>query len=530
MHSIPIAIAWGIYRRGRWHFLTAALGAGAASLIVLNTLNVDDLLHSAEYAIVMAHVTLLLIAGVTYAAALMQALGHPAQYRTWPLSPAAIAAVQLVPAMLGMSVAMVGTQVAINAGFDLDWPIYGPALYMAVAFALFLALYWLIGESLWHLCVLLAPSMSLIGLWLHSRYGLVWHSGPIRYWQEVTPGEAATLLAASGLAYLVATRGIARQRCGERLQAPQLLRHLGELLDPTPKVGTPFRSPRQAQFWFEWRQKGWLMPIGVGGVLVVGFCAWLLFNRAPQDLVESVANGGVLLAVGGVVFGLVMGDTGATDTTLGMGSFLATRPLTSADMARCTLKMAGISVCMTWSIWAAADLAIRGTFFGLGTIIPADMQVELGWAYLPATLFGTWMSTMIVSTIVQTGRAWLLGVVGGAAFSLFIATELISRSLLTHDPQLAEVFISATGYVQGGIYVAATAWAFWAGLRRGLISPEMPYIAAGLWATSSGAIIVASRMAPDRPLATMPLLIGIAALTAFPLAAMPLALAWNRHR
>ena len=121
----------------------------------------------------------------------------------------------------------------------------------------------------------------------------------------------------------------ARSRCGEYLNTPQFFRWLGRLierlLDPAPEAGRPFRSPAQAQFWYEWRQKGWVLPAIVVMAMTIGFVGWLLFNRDPMELFAQATAAGALLLIGGLIVGLVFGNTNTTNLggTLEMGPFQA---------------------------------------------------------------------------------------------------------------------------------------------------------------------------------------------------------------
>ena len=74
-----------------------------------------------------------------------------------------------------------------------------------------------------------------------------------------------------------------------------------------------------------------------------------------------------------------------------MGHFLATRPMTSTDMARTMLKAAGISLLVAWALWAVAFLALFAILL-LSHVDPRpQLPNEVGWWYFPITLLGTWM-------------------------------------------------------------------------------------------------------------------------------------------
>ena len=242
-------------------------------------------------------------------------------------------------------------------------------------------------------------------------------------WREVTATDVATMLAMAAVAYCVAVWGVARSRCGEFLKTPEVFRWLARLLDPAPAVGLPFRSPAQAQFWFEWRQKGWAIPGLVVVALPVGFLVWLIFNRNPQELFAVAIGAGGFLTVAGLIAGLIFGNAGPTDGRLEMGHFLATRPMTSTDMARTMLKAAGISLLVAWALWAAAFLALYAILL-LAHVDPRpQLPNEVGWWYFPITLLGTWIALALLATLGQTGRPSLLA-------SLFCGVPAITVAVI----------------------------------------------------------------------------------------------------
>ena len=152
----------------------------------------------------------------------------------------------------------------------------------------------------------------------------------------------------------------ARGRCGEYSEHSRSFTPAGPAARKAARSGPGDRAASacaQAQFWLEWRQKGWALPTIVIMGLTSGFIAWLLCNRNPRDLFDGAIAAGAMLPVGGLIVGLIFGNASTNlGGTLEMGPFLAARPLTSPDMSRITLRAAGVSVIVAWLIWVAAYL------------------------------------------------------------------------------------------------------------------------------------------------------------------------------
>jgi hypothetical protein len=340
------------------------------------------------------------------------------------------------------------------------------------------------------------------------------------------------MLAMAGAAYYVAVVGVGRTRCGQHLNTPEIFRWIGRLLDPAPDMGLPFRTPAQAQFWFEWRQKGWGLPAIVIFALPFGFVGWLLFNRNPQALFTGAIAAGALLTVGGLIIGLIFGNVGPAEGKLEMGHFLATRPMTTSDMSRTMLKAAGISVLISWVIWAAAFLALYGILL-IADIDPRpQLPVDPGWWYFPVTLLGAWLGLSVIATIGQAGRPMLFGILFCGLPAMSILGILIERYTLSPEASL-RVNEGITTLV-GVIFIFATAWAFAAARRRSLIGTPTVWTAAGIWGGLCILFVLFwSQHRNEHVASSVPVfvhIVGLLALAVFPLAAGPLALAWNRNR
>lgn len=523
MRSVPLALTWELLQRGKWSLPGAFLAANAMPLFLFIALRMDGGLDPEEQSSVTIHVMMTLICAMTFGVPLINTLGSPSRLYAFPVTASAIVAGSLIPSVTLMVLAYLVSAAGFNFLFQLNWPLCGPAMFLAVGLVAIAAVFFVAEKSPWHMLLLGIPAAILGGLWFYSRYGLLPGSGPVRMWPEVTPTEVLTHLVMAAAAYWAAVWGVTRNRCGEYLQTPRFFHWLKNLFDPAPAVGLPFRTPAQAQFWFEWRQKGWALPGAVAIVLPIVFCGWLIGSRVPQDLFEAVLFGGMFLAMAALIVGFMMGNAG-----LEMGHFGATRPMATADMSRTMLKTAGMSLLVAWGLWLAALLTLYAILLAVG-VQPA-LPKALRWWYLPATLLGAWLSMGVLATLAQAGRQTLSMVVITGSIALAIAWLLFSKFALSHDQEFELQFRSGTLIVLAVAFVLSTIWAFVAARRRGLIGTPTVSVAAGLWTALSALVAVEFILRPQGPLPLYLFVIGLLALAAFPLAGAPLALAWNRTR
>ncbi len=536
MRSIPAALTWELFERGKWSFPGAFLTGNALTMVLLAALRRDGAINPEDSSMITIHATMLYVNAMIFGAALFAAMGNPSRLRAFPAPNSVIVAWQLLPAMVVMGLECLLSTAVINALFKVNWPLWGPALFMSVGLAACVAVFWVTEKSPWHLFILGIPVSVGGGIWFNSRYGMVFHSSAGHMWREVTATDGVTMLAMAAVSYYAATVGVARSRCGEYLKTPEFFRWLGRLLDrlldPAPEAGLPFRSAAQAQFWLEWRQKGWALPAIVVMGLAFGFFGWLLFNRNPRELFDGAIAAGAMLPVGGLIVGLFFGNaTTNLGGTLEMGPFLAARPMTSLDMSRTTLRAAGVSVLVAWVIWIAAYIGLYATLL-MANVAPRKLfPDELGWWYFPITLLGTWLLLACMTAIGQAGRSLLFGTLYCGVPAVTIGVLLISHFVLT--PEAAVALIEGITTLLGVAYLLGTIWAFVVARRRAAIGSPTIWIASSAWAALCALLVVFwSQHRSEHP-ATLPLLIHLAgalALVVFPFAAAPLALAWNRNR
>jgi hypothetical protein len=431
----------------------------------------------------------------------------------------------MIPAMVLVALEVLASTAALNALFHVDWPLWGPALFVAVGVAAVQATCWMTGKSAW-LPWALGVVALLLGLWNKSRYGDLF-SQPTHMWSEVTPLELLTLLAFTAVSYGVGIMGVARQRRGDPLPSFGIIAWLERVLDRDPEGRLPFRSPTEAQFWVEWNRKGLAMPVLVVLGLVMGCVGWLIFSRDPKDLFEVLVAVGAILSLSGFILGALIGNVGPNDSTFEMGHFLATRPITTPDLARIILKSTAKGVFMAWAIWA-------GTFLTLYLLLQAthptpEKMLPDGWSwwYFPAALIGPWVVVMSVSAAGLTGHAKLFYQLFLIPIILFFFI-LLSKFVLS--PQAHVQLEHGAVIVLGAAFIIGTAWAFVAARRRALIGTPETTAAICVWFALSAIVIFNWVTQSALPIPAYAFILGIVALAVAPLATAPLALSWNRHR
>jgi hypothetical protein len=209
-----------------------------------------------------------------------------------------------------------------------------------------------------------------------------------------------------------------------------------------------------------------------------------------------------------------------------MSSFLASRPITSAQYAAVILQTAARAVGWGWTLWALATFT--GGFLSLLTNVPLPGMVfsaGSGW-YLPGTLLAAWIGITCVASAVLTGRF--------TRFSMaFVSTIFVS---IVFNPvtdqwasqQLKQILLLGLSGLICLLILIGTSLAFASAVRRALLSSRAVRRCVGFWFVLNCVALLLQP--PGLPSSVLPCILSFTTLVILPFATTPLAIAWNRHR
>src|SRR6185369_14338057 len=153
------------------------------------------------------------------------------------------------------------------------------------------------------------------------------------------------------IAFLITWFHVSRQRSGGGAafhDSPSIVTHL---LDTRSRREKIFDSPAAAQFWFEWRRGGRLLPLLISGLLIVVIGPISLYVRNEPELGFQILA--VLLAMPVLLAwpigkGFSKPDFWSQD--LSISGFVAVKPITNADLVLVKMKVAAVSAIVSWGI------------------------------------------------------------------------------------------------------------------------------------------------------------------------------------
>ena len=343
------------------------------------------------------------------------------------------------------------------------------------------------------------------------------------------------------LAYAVARYSVARARSGAipDWRGVFSLPRIGQF-DRAPH----FRSPAAAQAWFEWRKHGWAVPTWVA--ILLPFELVLLWGaRDSASLAFTILLGVLLTPPFVATFAAAAVSTSSSDagTSAATAAFIATRPLTNAQLVAAKLKMAMRSTLVTWIIVLIATpiaLKLSGTWTLVSDAWRRDSEflgmpraVVLSLLILAGCMAATWTQLVQSLYIGLTGRASLIK----ASVFLTIGFVFLFGPVfgwISDTGRLGQIW-SAIPVIFVVLVSAKMSVVVWIGqrlFRQRLLSDRALVGGAAAWSLAVLALYAVLAWLADAPHIPHYLLM-LAAILTIPVArlsAAPVALAWTRHR
>ncbi|WP_417375669.1 hypothetical protein [Gimesia maris] len=538
---------------------------GVATLVIV-PLMIKILMHLQGYRIpyndqeiFSLHFTYLGISWVIFLSITVRALAGSQKYcRGLPISSRAIAT-WLMLAMVGLVVVLqLATNGAYRALFFDErwladyWPVLGPLLFLVMLVLTGHAIYWTLNAPSYTRIILSMGIIVALFWWFLSRYFPHGFKAEAVPWNHVTLGEFVLMQLVSLAAWYQGTRAFASVRSGTALPSPQWTQTRNwwdSLTTGASSSGhTTLESHRAALGRLHWRdscQRAVIMGGGLFGiaVLVLNTTMRNANGSHPINITEGFMQIYLMFSIiAALVVGLVAGEGTCGPGRTEMKGFLAVTPLSDRDFA---VAMFGnlVKTVLYASLLIQAGLMLNMLVFVAPGMLQGDQasiiisRGALYWfVFSVYTLACFWTIAANVISVLWTGRSWFYFLVIGSilgCFGLFVFI-VNSTDRVTHSPnnlycQMAFFLVLAF------LIFAGLVTAFVTACRRRLTKVSTAGIAGGLWLIGSLTAIWLKFPAPTglQEMLTLSLYVfflSLFALAFAPLATIPLALSWNRHR
>jgi hypothetical protein len=337
---------------------------------------------------------------------------------TWPMLYGATMVVLIYLAWAGL---------VLRPGNPGHFPFLFPSVYLATGMVCFQAIVWALApHPILRLVVLGIWGAALTTSWLafsplmgRAQAGLALAE---MLHVSIRTAQSGLLVVTGALSYGIACWSVARQRHGARFKFVWPRLAFGSIASRLSTETKPFASPQAAQFWFEWRRNGMILPLIVAVLLLVitlpFFALRPFFGPAGNEttfttLAWMLALPFVLAFIIGQGFGKTNFWGQGLGKELGVPQFLAVRPFNAADWLGVKLKVAALSAVLTWTILALLSTAWLLTCSELGQSSTFIMALPPSlWLGAIATPFSLFVSLAVLLTWRLLVTNIYLGVLG----------------------------------------------------------------------------------------------------------------------
>ena len=347
------------------------------------------------------------------------------------------------------------------------------------------------------------------------------------------------------LAYLVARHAVGRARRGDIPDWQPAFARLARVSGSLTRQSGHFRSAPRAQAWFEWKRNGATLPSWVG--MLLPFELVLLWVAGESAALVFAVLIGVLITppvMAGFVAATVRKSNPHARDALGVSPFIATRPLTDAQLIAAKLKATAWSAVASWLLvllaipvalaWSDTWSIVAERLRSFAEVVGTPRATVFLLLLLAGLVASTWKQLVQTLWVGLSGRAWLvnasvvtallvLSAIGPALVWLAENRHIIAR-VWDWLPQVMAVLVA--------LKMSAAAWLAVRLHRTGVLGDRTLVAGAALWVATVLALDALLVWMLDTPIFPNYLL-GLMAILAIPLvrvAGSPLALAWNRHR
>jgi hypothetical protein len=353
----------------------------------------------------------------------------------------------------------------------------------------------------------------------------------------------AFLLPQIPLAYLVARYAVARARRGDVPDWSGAFTWFARIAGVS-RPRKHFRSAAGAQAWFEWRLSGKSLPVWVAIILPFDLLLFWVAGTSTVLVIELLL--GVLfipIIIATFAAATVSKPSVNVSDSYGLPPFMATRPLTNAQLIAAKLKTTLASTALAWLLiivavpialeWSGEMPLVVERSRRFAQTVGTPRAVVFLLVVVAAFIASTWKQLVQTLYIGLTGRAWLIK---GSIFATLTLLFLIGPTaewiidtgrlgrLWSTLPLIFTLLVCVK--MSAGVWIATRLY------RNRLLSDRVLVTGAACWCVAVFALYGVLVWLLDTPHIPHYLLMLLAIL-AIPLArlsAAPLALAWNRHR
>ena len=444
----------------------------------------------------------------------------------------------LVPPCLIMLVNVI-TQVGYRIVFDSTWPVLTTTVCLGAFSTVLIAGGWWLTTFFWRRLAVVLLCAGLWVAWFADHFYANGWAAPMTVWDRFTRSDLAVIAATLFVTWCITLWRLKKFRCGET-DASRLVTRIEETpymlaADDAAFTLTPLPDAPTALLDMEWTRNRhivrWMVGIIVGLFSVLGMFVWRSGRNDIEGIlaVLSLSSGYIGFAVGAWLGGEMWAARSGE-----LKSIHSTLPFSDAQLGSLLLRAWLKVTTVSWLMISGAALVLMvlcGIVTGIAntTELVNDLWLvqQLGWLtilVLPvASFLLAWTSLGITGSVVLTGRRWLgfLAIIAVPTISLFLL--VIYTYCGDSGQRLAFVLLlSLVVLIAGG----GTACVYANAVLRRLLTANQVIVCA----LAAVLLCGATWFVTPSTVYWKTFWSALVCLSVAPIASMPSALAWNRHR
>lgn len=532
MKSIPLALTWEFWRQLGFAFL-AVVGILSGLMVVLyGGLRADRLYDYEAATFTSLHMFCFVFVVVGLAAAICHSTSSP-QYRfALPVSMRVSILVPMVNGAFAMTIGYLAISLFVNWRFNAQWSLLKPAILAVCMVSVCQAVGWIIGASSTLRSAIVAGVCTALGVGVFLLNGA---DDPDVYssdWYKMRPLDISLAIYVPISAYIFSLVVLTLARRGQVFSISAIGRWLLAKLDLRFSVSTPGATAMAAELWMDWKARGRLTS-ACPMLIATAMCGFFLSGRFEWESarVAIIAFTWVQVMIGPIL-GLYIGQVGER---FDFHEYSATRPLADAQLADVKLLNTLKSVCWMWTTWTfgVATAIVCLTLVGQGPngwrdVVPPEafrLPVLLGLLMIP---LGSWTLTSLGVSIVIL-RPWMVKTVLCILAILPFVPYALPYLLPVSDTEAFVAFQWGWIFLTIGGTIALYVTAF----RLRLITIKRITIVSSAYLLPVAAWLLFANFMPPLNVPcglAFGFLLSNCTLPFICIAAVPVAVWWNRHR
>ena len=532
MRSIPLALTWEFWRQtGFALFTTVTLLSGIMGLIY-GGLRLDRFANHNSDTTAGLHMICFIFIVISLAATICHSAGSPHYRFTLPVSIRTSILVPMINGAIACAIGYLTIAFLMNGIFRAEWTLIKPTAIAVCMMSVCHAFGWLLSSSSnlrFGMVAVMSTGLGVAVIHLNGIQSQSPEQVP-RQWQTLRPLDISLAIIVPLLAYLFSFVVLTLARRGQVFSMSTLGRWLLAKFDIKFSSDAHATTPMAAELWSEWTVRGRVMPAGAL-LVTVTMCSFFLSGRFEW---ESARDGIMvftwLQVILGSLIGLFLGHVGPR---FDFHEHLATRTLSDIQLADVKLRNALKSVLCTWVTWAigVAVAVLCLSIVGQGPktwsdIVPPGTHPVLPIFIVAMIPLCSWTLTSFGVSIAIL-RPWLILTLF-SAIALLPAVPFVLLLLMPED--------DVGGFLRWswiGVSIVGTIALYLAAFSLRLITAKRIAVIIVAYLILSGAWLLRANYFPPAE-APFTQLIGVILSTCtLPfvcVAAVPLAVWWNRHR